>query len=780
MHAVGETRTAPGHDARTRFRVFARRGCAWLLASVVAAGRTLVGGASPDEARRSDPSTEEMAALLRERAAKVDPTKVTYVVNERRAAMLGESLIWPRPNAERLPMRFAHASELLNSGRTAEALRAIDEFERDAMANAPALWPEFRVHVLTLRAMTYLRLAEEQNCHEGHNRDSCLLPIRGEGVHRRPEGATKAIEALEQILTLDPGNLRARWLLNVAHMTLGRYPEGVAPRFLIPPAAFASHYPLPRFDNVAREAGLDIYGLSGGAVLDDFDDDGRLDLVVSAIGFEDQMRFFHNRGDGAFEDRTVEAGLTGEVGGLNLLQADYDNDGFTDVLVLRGGWLGTEGRFPLSLLRNRGNGTFVDVTKAAGLLSHLAPTQTAAFLDYDGDGNLDLFVGNETTPGSPPSEAFPCELYHNDGDGTFTEVAREAGVDVVGFVKGVVSADYDNDGRPDLYVSVKGGPNLLLRNEGPATRAGPAHGWRFADVAKTAGVSEPTQSFSVLFFDYDNDGWSDLFVTGYTGFSGPSLAADTAADYLGLPTTGARGRLYHNEGDGTFEDVTRAAGLYRIVPTMGLNFGDLDSDGWLDLYLGTGDPDLSSLIPNRMFRNAEGRFFQDVTTAGNFGHLQKGHAVAFGDVDNDGDEDVFEQMGGAYAGDKAWSVLYANPGPVRRWIGLELEGVRSTRSAIGARIELTVETRSGERSIHRTVGSGGSFGASPLRQHVGLGDARRITSVEVLWPATGRTQKLSGLRMDRWHRIREGLDTAVPLERPAFRIGHVPSARPVR
>ncbi len=152
---------------------------------------------------------------------------------------------------------------------------------------------------------------------------------------------------------------------------------------------------------MAREAGLDVYTLSGGAILDDFDNDGRLDLMLSANGLEDPMHFFRNSGDGTFEDRTAEAGLTGEVGGLNMIQADYDNDGFVDVLVLRGGWMGSEGRFPMSLLRNNGNGTFTDVTKAAGLMRFVGPTQTATWLDYDGDGRLDLFVGYEIERGRP-------------------------------------------------------------------------------------------------------------------------------------------------------------------------------------------------------------------------------------------------------------------------------------------------------------------------------------------------------------------------------------------
>ncbi len=140
-------------------------------------------------------------------------------------------------------------------------------------------------------------------------------------------------------------------------MTLGKYPDGVPERYLIPPSTFASDYPLARFDNVAAEAGVDFSALAGGAVLEDFDGDGRLDLMWSAMGFSDQMRFLRNRGDGTFEDRTAEAGLPGETGGLNMVPADYDNDGNVDVLVLRGGWLGSEGRFPVSLLHNDGHGT---------------------------------------------------------------------------------------------------------------------------------------------------------------------------------------------------------------------------------------------------------------------------------------------------------------------------------------------------------------------------------------------------------------------------------------
>jgi hypothetical protein len=403
---------------------------------------------------------------------------------------------------------------------------------------------------------------------------------------------------------------------------------------------------------------------------------------------------------------------------------------------------------------------FEDVTEEAGLL-RLHPTQTAVWFDYNSDGWLDLFVGNESTR----EEAAPCELFRNNGNGTFTECAATAGVAVVGFVKGVACGDFNNDGRPDLYLSRLGEPNLLFRNDGPKAVGDPKADWRFTDVTAAAKVAEPLHSFPTWFFDYDNDGWLDLFVSGYF----LNDVGMVVADYLGLPHKGERARLYHNNRDGTFTDVTKEAGLYKVLLAMGSNFGDLDNDGFLDFYLGTGDPDFSTLVPNRMFRNADGKIFQDVTTAGGFGHLQKGHGISFADLNNDGQQDIYEVMGGAYPGDNYRNVLYANPGSTNHWIKLQLEGVRSNRAAIGARIRIEVETAQGPRSIYKTANTGGSFGANPLRQEIGLGQATSVRRLEIWWPAVGITQNFQGLKMDHCYKIREGESNAVPVILQSFR-----------
>jgi ASPIC/UnbV protein/VCBS repeat protein len=694
------------------------------------------------QADATAPSTRAMAALLRERAAQVEPAGLLFIVNDRRAELIRRNLDGPLTPAESMSRRFDYATELLNAGRIDDALAAIVDLEQRAQALNPAGYRRAASRLLVLKAMAHLRQAELQNCNDSHSRQSCLLPIRGSGVHTRREGSEAAIRVLSGVLATEPENLKARWLMNVAHMTLGQYPSGVPAQALIPPSAFAPGHPLPRYPNVAIDVGLGVNGLSGGAVMEDFDRDGRLDLLLSAIGFEDPLKLFHLKDDGHYENVAESAGLAGLTGGLNLIQADFDNDGWTDFLVMRGGWMGREARFPLSLVRNNGDGTFADVTEKAGLM-RAGPTQTSVFVDYDGDGRLDLYVGYE----SDPANLQPCALYRNNGDGTFTDVAKEVGVDALGFVKGVVSADYDHDGRPDLFLSVAGGANILFHNDGPQADGR----FRFTDVAARAGVTGPKDTFPATFFDYDNDGWPDIFVAAYG-----ATIDDVTADLLGLPTPADRSRLYRNRGDGTFADVTREAGLYRVTIGMGLNHGDLDNDGFLDLYVGTGNPDLTTLVPNLLFRNDGGRRFQDVTTAVDAGHLQKGHGIAFGDLDDDGDQDLFEEMGGAYLADRAWSALYLNPGNANTFVGLELEGVRANRSAIGARVAVTVESDAGPRTIHRTVGSGGSFGASPLRLEIGLGAARRIRAVEIVWPGSGARQAVDGLEPGRRYRVREG------------------------
>ncbi len=699
------------------------------------------------------PGTKRMAERLESLALATKPLSHPFLNAERAELIrqeMGRVLAGPE-SPEKAPklieLQSRYAVELLNAGKTTDAIVEFTTLENFMKMGGVNFSEQSRGAVRQSLALCYLRLGEQENCLTNHTIDSCLLPIGANGVHRLQRGSRTAISILTKQLDEFPNDLKARWLINVAYMTVGEYPAQVPANWLIPPKTFESDYPMPRFFDVAGKLDLDLNDLAGGVIMDDFDGDGNLDLMISAWGLHDQLRYFHNNADGTFTERTVEAGLIGEVGGLNLLQADYNNDGNLDVLVMRGAWLGTEGHYPKSLLRNNGDGTFEDVTEVAGLLGANSPSQAAVWFDYNNDGYVDLFIGNESTPG----DTNRCQLYRNNGDGTFTEVGASVGLDVIGFVKAVTAADYNHDGWPDLYLSCRSGGNLLFRNDGPqGPDRSPEGAWKFTNVTREAGVAEPEHSFTSWFFDYDNDGWPDIFVAGYF----IKNVGDVAADYLGLPHNGERSRLYHNNHDGTFTDVTKQMGLYKVLLAMSGNFGDLDNDGYLDFYLGTGDPDLSTLIPKRMFRNAEGKGFQDVTTAGGFGHLQKGHAIAFGDLDNDGDQDVYISIGGAYQSDFYRNALFENPGNTNHWLKLKLVGVTSNRAAIGASIKVTVEP--GARTIYKSVNSGGSFGANPLRQEIGLGSAEAITEVEVNWPASKTIQKFTNLSVDNCYTIREG------------------------
>ena len=696
--------------------------------------------------------TQAMSSLLKAIAATVNPKDTTLVVNRERVVMMREAMLSAGSGQAGAAIHLQYALELMRAGNTEESLTELERLEQQVKQISPGLWKSNSRTILIWKAIGNLRVGELQNCCSTNTADSCLLPIQGAGIHTRQQGSFNAISLFRQILKDHPDDMESRWLLNIACMTVGKYPDSVDKQWLIPPSSFASEYDCGKFTNVASRIGLNLLGRSGGCAIDDFDGDGLLDIMVSGLGYEDQLRFFHNNGDGTFTERTAQAGLSGETGGLNLFQADYNNDGFPDLLVMRGGWLGKAGNFPFSLLRNNGDGTFSDVTKEAGLLKPAA-SQSAVWLDYNNDGKLDIFVGYE----SGAAGDHPCSLFRNNGDGTFTDVAHEAGVDLVGFVKSVVSVDYDNDGWPDLFVSVFGGKKMLYHNNGNGT---------FTDVADRAGIKGPKFSFGSFFFDYDNDGWPDLFVCGYKADN----IGDIANDYVGKPTTVERPVLYHNNRDGTFTDVTKQQHMYRAIAGMGLNFGDLDNDGYLDFYVGTGNPDFAALVPNRMFRNNGGKFFQEVTTSTDTGHLQKGHAVVFADINNDGQQDVFAQMGGAYYGDIAYSALFANPGHKNHWITLKLEGVQTNRSAIGARIKVVVKQAGAMRDIYKTVGSGGSFGANPMRAEIGLGAADALDHIEIFWPVTRKTQIISGspVTMDSFWQIWEDRPAPVKLNLKTF------------
>jgi hypothetical protein len=602
-------------------------------------------------------------------------------------------------------------------------------------------------------AITYLRIGEQANCITNHSVEACILPIKNGGIHQNTRGAKGSVAMYKEMLAKNPDDLEALWLLNIAYMTLGKYPEDVPKKWLLPGLNSSGEVTVEPFQDIAPGLHLDVKNMAGGLVLEDFDNDGYLDMVMSSWDLRESMHYFKNNGDGTFTDQSERSGLSKFTGGLQVMQTDYNNDGFKDLFVPRGAWLnGTFGEQPNSLLRNNGDGTFTDVTIDSGLLS-FHPTQTATWNDFNNDCWVDVFIGNETSIGA---NYHPCELYLNNKNGTFTEVAKLAKCEVAAFVKGVTSGDYDNDGWNDIFISTLSGRRFLLKNRG-ASKSGGAAGISFEDVTEKANLHiDQNRSFTTWFWDYDNDGWLDILSGDYT--MDHNLSYYTAAEKLGSsPEFHGQPMVYRNNHDGTFKNVTREIGMDKTAFAMGGSFGDIDNDGFLDVFLGTGNPSYKSLVPNKMFKNLGGKAFADVTTSAQVGSLQKGHAVGFADMDNDGDQDIYIEMGGAYVGDAYQNSFFLNPSENNNgWISIDLEGNKANRAAIGSRIKLTFRENGVPRSVYRDVNSGGSFGSAPLKREIGVGQATMIDEIEIRWNGSGLVQKIKNVAANQFVKIKEG------------------------
>ena len=659
-----------------------------------------------------------------------------YHWNEKLAALYLAQISKVEPE-KKIITWFKYCQQLLKAGEIQTCINEIENLIIRQQLTYQDLITKDLLPIIDLLAISYLRLGEVNNCQNNHNSYSCILPLKDQAFHIDVNGSKKAIEIYTQIYEKFP-NDNYKWLLNLAHMTIGEHPNNVPERYRINyPNWSIEQKKIKAFKEVSSKLGIAQDGLSGGVSIDDFNNDGLLDIFITSYGMSDQSKLYTNTSHG-FIDTTEEAGLSGIVSGLNCIHADYNNDGNIDIFVLRGAWLGEGGNHPNSLLKNNGDGTFTDVTKSAGLLS-FHPTQTASWADVNNDGYLDLFIGNE----SNEKQSHPCELYINQKDGSFIEESSNYNLSSIeGFIKGVVFGDINNDKWPDLYISVMGGNNLLFKN----------NFGKFENISKTAGVQGPNFSFPTWFWDVNNDGFNDIFVASYDTRNIQNVAGDFVKELQGEKVLSDKSKLYINNGDETFSEQSNAFNIDNSFYAMGSNFGDLDNDGWLDFYIGTGSPEFTSVVPNRMFRNVDGISFEEVTSAGGFGHIQKGHGVSFADLDNDGDQDIYAVLGGAYQGDNYTNVCFENPTFENNWVILNLEGVQSNRSAIGTKLKLDLDNG---RTIFYTINTGGSFGSNSLQAEIGLGQSKMIQTLTIIWPSSD-TQIFNSVAVNKKHKLSEG------------------------
>ncbi len=595
--------------------------------------------------------------------------------------------------------------------------------------------------------VAFVRKGELQNCATNHNSASCILPFQSPALHRDKSGSDSAIVHLIQYLNAHPNDSRMIWLLNIAAATINRHPDVVPPMYRVDFGKYSRENSFEKFTDVALEKGVNSFGHFGGAGVDDFNNDSLPDIFVTSTPLNANVHLYLQTRDSGFIDFTDQAGLSGITGGGNTHHADFDNDGWLDVFISRGGWLGAGGFQPNSLLRNLGNGKFEDVTAKAGLFSYKI-THSACWADFNNDGWLDLFVGNENQSfdeyNAGPFANSGSELFLNNKNGTFTNVSNECGININAWVKGCVWFDYNNDALPDLYVSIFGGKNLLYRNDG-AIANGNNH---FTEVAEQAGVSLPVYSFPAAAFDINQDGWEDLFVNGFNTDN-----TSMALEYMDRIKPENPVMIFINQKDGTFKEAAKEMGVNRSIYAMALNYGDIDADGFPDIYMGTGYGDLAALFPNILLQNKNGKKFLDVTSSSGTGHLQKGHGIAIADIDCDGDNDIYAELGGFLEGDWFWNANFDNPGNSNQWIVLRLEGTSANRNAIGARVTISVNTTSGSQKIFTRISTGGSYGCSPLQQLVGLGNAVGVDKIEVYWPGKTTPQVFTGMQQKKAYKL---------------------------
>ncbi len=646
----------------------------------------------------------------------------------------------PPPSAKESDLQKGLVS--FHRGEFAQAARQVrSHIRRQGESESALFW----------LANALMRQAEADNClaslaagngmHEGDLTRMCSLPL--EFPHHKEQASRQAAVLLEKLLDdYSPQDPLYRWLLNFCYMTLGGYPEEVPKRYRIQNAFTESFYGDGKrqansrhagldFRDRARHLGVDTLDAGKGVAVEDFDGDGWMDIVTG--GTFGPLRYYRNLQGRAFRDATAEAGLDGILQPYIISAADYDNDGWMDLFASR----------PFQhfqLMRNRGDGSFEDVTFSSGLLqAEPGPDQAvyscvSAWGDVDNDGDLDLMLAQfgQKLPfsrGLLARRPMPSRLFLNQS-GRFVDGTARWGLEDIledRIFLGAAFGDYDRDGWADLFLSsFTRGQSVLLRN---------LQGRR---LEPTSLIPAGQPGFMAAFVDVDHDGRLDLF----QGSQSPARIAVENTVFGRDPHLNAA-KIFL-QGAGGF---SLRADLFRNpmpAGTMGANFGDLDNDGCYDFYLGTGNPESWYVLPNLMYRGelegtgCTGRM-SNISMLFGFGTIQKGHGIVFFDFDNDGDQDVYSSLGGMWPGDAWPNQLFVNQSSRwPSWVKIRLRGRRSNRFGLGAVIRVEAQDPSGEAIIRsHLMDNGTGFGSTPYLAHIGLMDADSIRRVEVAWPASG-------------------------------------------
>ncbi len=593
--------------------------------------------------------------------------------------------------------------------------------------------------------LAQLRQGESLNClpnvlHAGHmdmdHAQYCALPIRK--FHAEPKYARAAAKTfLHLIDKWGEDNRLYHWLLNYAAMTSNDFPQGVPEKYRVRKEFIDRFYgdtsnELVQLDERAGEMGINTHNTGRGVAVEDFDHDGYLDIITG--GSFDDIHYYHNRQGKGFDDWTEKGGFAGFRQPFFFTLADIDNDGNVDMLVTR---MFHDG---ITLFRNKGDGTFEDVTAAWGLPvsrpdNALSSSWTGAWGDVNNDGKIDLFVARmgmeiPLAGGLLSRPRFYSALYINEG-GHFVERTKEYGLAPVVrdmYFIGAAFGDYDNDGFPDLFLSSPiVNESVLLHNTGGKA------------FEKSKAYNRPEGGFVAAFLDVNHDGKLDLFQGGFSD----------ARSSIEMTMFGANPDDYHTGKSAVMIQqpnglMAEQKGFFEMPGgTMGSSFGDLDNDGCYDFYLGTGSPEGWFIFPKLMYAgvpqgNDCALKTRNISMTNNFGTVQKGHGVVFFDFNGDGLQDIYSSLGGMWPADRWPNQFFVNRTKTQnQWVKIRLRGRQTNASGIGATIKVTALDAAGKPIVrYALVDQKTGFGSGPYQMQIGLGKAASVQGAEVYWPVS--------------------------------------------
>lgn len=578
--------------------------------------------------------------------------------------------------------------------------------------------------VYELMALGYLRVAIE---HEGQ---PLILRSQGMTPHSDPQYAQGALQLFELILRKFPERNEQKWYYNLCHMMVGTYPDGVPSQYLIPLDSMMDYQQTIRYDNTASAKGIEEFRNGGPAVWLDLDADGDQDLLSFSRDLKETVHVYENQ-NGSFTDITKTSGIDGLTGGAIAAPADVDGDGDLDVFVGRGKYQGPLGRSPMSLLINQGDGTLSDEATTSGL-TDLKAVVDADWVDYDGDGDMDLFVATE-----PDRDQGLPQYYLNDGTGVFTEGRREVIPQVMReAMRCVELMNLNADSLPDLLVSyLQFRPFLWLSTDSTMNKVPSPMKWHQSTSA-------------IVPVDVDNDGDRDLILLPHNMEEGQSTIA--FADQMVDQSTEVSTKLFINQGDTSFIENNEALGtlrwqeaVYAATPV------DIDLDGDMDLYVSTGSHAVGEYIPNRLYINDGTGRYSDGTYVSGSAVLSQSYGIAVANVDGDPLPEIFVNGGGFYEGDHAHSILL-DPTSTNdhNYLVIRLEGTSSNRLGIGAKVAIHALDNEGKtRVVYHYPELQHGLAMRQVDLPVGLGAVTAITKVVVTWP-DGSEQVLTEVQPD--------------------------------